>query len=150
MSPTILAIRAVTSLYVRQILHFILIVGLAVYAIVMAIVIWLSSAVSPWWSLLGIIPTLLVLIGGLIWVIVWVLSGRLSPAMNKKQKAAAKKVVKDVSQAAEQLGTPRFILLFQVVKDVVFPPKNNRTLIGELADTPGKLKRDFENLRKLF
>lgn len=150
MSPTILAVRAVTSVYVRQILKFILIVGLAVYAAVMAIVIWLSSDISPWWSLLGIIPTLLILIGGLMWVIVWVLSGRLSPAMNKKQKTATKKVVKDIGQAAEQLGTPRFILLFQVVKDVVFPPKNNRTFIGELADTPGKLKRDFENLRKLF
>lgn len=150
MSPTILAVRAVTSLYVRQILLVIIAVGLVIYALVVAIVVWLSSAVSPWWSLLGVIPTLLVFIGCFLWAIVWVLAKRLSPTMNKKQKTATKKVVQGVSKAAEQLGTPRFIILFQIVKDIVFPPKNNQTFIGELSETPGKLKRDFENLRKLF
>lgn len=150
MNPTILAIRAVTSMYVRQILQVILIVSLIIYAVVMAIVIWLSADISPWWSLLGIIPTLLVLIGGFIWVIVWTLSKRLAPVMNKRQRTAAKKVVHNISEAAERLGTPRFLLLINVIKDVVFPPKDGQTYIGELAGTPGKLKTDFENLRKLF
>lgn len=150
MNPTILAIRAVTSVYVRQILRVVLIVSLIVYAGVMAIVIWLSTDVSPWWSLLGIIPTLLIFIGGVIWLIVWILAKRLSPAMNKKQKVAAKKVVHNISATAERLGTPRFLLLFHVIKDVIFPPRSGQTYIGELAGTPGKLKTDFENLRKLF
>lgn len=150
MNPTLLAIRAVTSIYVRQILRIILIISLAIYAAVMAIVIWLSTDISPWWSLLGVIPTLLILIGSLIWIIVWTLAKRLSPIMNKKQKAATKKVVHNISEVAERLGTPRFLLLINVIKDVVFPPKDGQTYIGELAGTPGKLKTDFENLRKLF
>lgn len=150
MNPTILAIRAVTSIYARQILRVILIIGLVVYAVVMAIVIWLSADVSPWWSLLGVIPTFLILIGGFIWVIVWTLAKRLAPVMNKGQRTATKKVVHNINEAAERLGTPRFLLLINVIKDVVFPPKDGQTYIGELAGTPGKLKTDFENLRKLF
>jgi len=116
----------------------------------MALVIWITVAVNGWWILLGFIPTILFCVGLAIWGGVWFAARRLSPDMNKTQKKATKEVVEQVSKVAEQLGTPRFILIFRIIKDVTFPSSSKQTLIGELADTPGQLHRSFEALRKLF
>jgi hypothetical protein len=150
MSSTVKAVRAVTSHYAKDLLRPILVIGIAVYAIIMALVIWITVAVNGWWILLGFIPTILFCVGLAIWGGVWFAARRLSPDMNKTQKKATKEVVEQVSKVAEQLGTPRFILIFRIIKDVTFPSSSKQTLIGELADTPGQLHRSFEALRKLF
>lgn len=150
MGSTVSAVRAVTAEYAKQILRPLLFIGSGVYAVVMALVIWIAVAVNPWWMLLGTLPTILFCVALAIWIGVRTAASRLSPDMNKAQKAATKKVVARVSTVAEQIGTPRFLLIFRIVKDVVFPPKSNRSFIGELADTPSGLKKDFDALRALF
>lgn len=120
------------------------------YALVAALVIWIAYAASLWWLLLGIVPTTLFCVALAIWIGVFVTAGRLAPDMNREQKKATKRVVKEVGSVAEHIGTPRFILIFRIVRDVVMPPRTGQTLIGELAGTPGKLHREFEALRKLF
>lgn len=150
MSSTVMAVRAVTSQYAKDLLKPVLLVGTGVYLFVMAIVIWIALVVNGWWILLSFVPTVLFCVGLAIWLGVWFTARRLSPNMNKTQKGATKEVVEQVSRIADQLGRPRFVLIFRVVKDVLFPPPGKRTLIGELADTPGELHRSFEKLRKLF
>lgn len=145
-----MAVRAVTAQFARNVLRPILFIGVVVYVVIMAIVIWITVTVNGWWILLGFIPTILFCVGLAIWIGVWLTARRLSPHMNREQKKATKEVVEQVSRVAEQIGTPRFILVFRVIKDVLFPPKSKQTLIGELAEAPGQLHRSFENLRKLF
>lgn len=150
MSSTVKAVRAVTSQYAKDLLRPILLIGVAAYAVIMAIVIWITVAVNGWWILLGFIPTVLFCVGLAVWAGVWFAARRFSPDMNKQQKHATKEVVDKVNKVAEQLGTPKFFLIFRIVKDVLFPSKSRRTLIGDLAETPGELHRSFEALRKLF
>lgn len=150
MSSTVRAARAVSSEFARQLLWPLLWIGIAAYVLVAALVIWIAVAASPWWLLLGIVPTTLFCVALAVWIGVYVTARRIAPDMNTQQKKATKKVVKLVGQTAEHLGTPRFILIFHVIRDVVWPPKTGQTLIGELADTPGELRRSFEALRKLF
>jgi hypothetical protein len=150
MSSTVQAVRAVTSEYAKQLLRPLLFIGVGSYAVVMAIIGWIAYAASPWWLLLAFIPTLLFCVGLAIWIGVRVTASRIAPDMNRQQKTATRKVVKLVGSVAEQLGTPRFILIFRIIKDVVFPPSSKQTLIGELAETPGQLHRSFNELRKLF
>lgn len=150
MSSTVLAARAVTAEYAKQLLRPILWIGIATYALVMLIVGWIAYAASPWWILLGFVPTTLFCVGLAVWIGVRVTAERIEPNMSSTQKKATKKVVRQLNTTAEQFGTPRFILLFRIIQDVVFPPKTRQTLIGELASTPGDLHRSFEDLRKLF
>lgn len=150
MSSSVLAVRAVTAVYARQLLLPVLWIGLGTYAIVMAIIIWIAYAVSPWWLLLAFLPTIVICVGLALWLGVWFTAKKISPDMDKRQKAATKKVVKKLNDVAEQVGTPRFVLIFRIARDVVFPPKTGRTLVGELADMPGELHRSFQELRKLF
>lgn len=150
MNSTVSAIRAITSLYAIQLLRPLLWIGIAIYAVVIVIVAWIALETSAWWWLLGVMPTVLFSVALALWIAVRIGAGRLAPKMDKKQKNAAKKVVDQVGRVAEQIGTPKFVLIFQVVKDVLFPPRSGQTLIGELTSIPGQLHRDFEALRKLF
>lgn len=150
MNTTVLAIRAVTATYARHILKPVFFIGIGVYALVMALIIWISVAVDRWWLVLAIVPTFLIIVGLGAWVLVWKLSGRLSPQMNKKQRAATKKFIHHIDDVAEHIGTPRVVLVFRVLKDVAVRQKTSRTFIGEIAQKPGDMKRDFDDLRKLF
>ncbi len=150
MDATFFAVRAVTSEYAQQLLRPVLVVGCGIYGVLLAVVALLAFQISQWWWLLAIVPSLLFLIALAIWLGIFIGARRLSPPLNAAQRKATKRVVKQTSKVAEQLGTPRGILLYRIAKDVIFPPKNQRSLIGELAETPGQLHREFENLRKLF
>jgi hypothetical protein len=150
MNSTILAVRAVTAVYARQLLWPLLWIGLGVYAVVLAIVIWIAYAVSPWWMLLAILPTILIIVGLLIWIIIWGLTKSLEPDMNKEKRVATKKFVGHIGRVAEHVGTPKFVIFYRVLKDIVARPEKGETFIGEIAQTPGEMRRDFETLRKLF
>lgn len=150
MSSTVKAVRAVTSEYAKQLLWPILFIGVGAYTAIMLIISWIAYIVSPWWLLLAFVPTVLFCVGLAIWIGVRATASRIAPDMNQRQKAATRKVVKLVGSVAEQLGTPRFVLIFRIIKDVVFPSSSKQTLIGELTETPGQLHRSFDELRKLF
>lgn len=150
MNATALVIRAVTAVYAQQLLRPILLIGLGIYAAIVALTIWLGASISWWWLLILVLPTFVLIVGLVIWILAWKLSQRLAPSMNKKQRTATKKFVSMVGRAAEHIGTPKFILIGTIIKDVIFPPQNDRTLIAEIAQTPGEMRREFEKLRKLF
>ena len=150
MDSTILAIRAVTSVYALQLIYPLLWIGIGVYAIVMIIIGWIASMASAWWWLLAIVPTFAITVGIAVWIIVYLLAKRLAPRMNRKQTAATKKFVKHIGRIAEHLGTPKFVLIFRVVKDVIARPASGRTFIGEITQEPGEMRRDFDELRSLF
>lgn len=150
MGSTLLAVRAVSSEYVKQTLKPLLLIGIAVYVVLVAVIIWIAVAVSPWWLLLGVIPSILFCAGLAIWVTARIIANRIAPSMNGKQRRAARKVVGRINSAAEQMGTPRFVMFIRIIKDILFPPASGQALINELVGTPGELKREFEALRKLF
>lgn len=150
MNPTVLALRAISSLYAQEILRPFLAIGCIVYAIILAIIGWIAYVASSWWWLLAILPTLIFLVGLTGWIVVYLIARRIAPQMNKTQRRAAKKFVGRIGQAAEHLATPKFILIFRIVKDALLRPSDDHTFIGQLAREPGEMRHEFDNLRKLF
>ncbi len=150
MNPTILALRAISSLYVQDILRPLLVIGCLVYIAVLGIIGWIAYVASPWWWLLGILPSFVFLVALTVWIIAFLIARRIAPAMNKKQKQAAKKFVGRIGNAAEHLATPKFILIFRVIKDVILRPNDDHTFIGDLAREPGEMRHEFNQLRRLF
>lgn len=86
----------------------------------------------------------------MIWLAVYLLVRRVAPAMNRRQTKATKKFVTHIGTIAERAGTPPFIVLFRIVRDIMTRPQSDRTLIGEWVREPGDIHRDFEALRRLF
>ncbi|RYX79421.1 hypothetical protein EON76_01735 [bacterium] len=150
MDSTILAIRAITSLYVKRLLLPILVIGLGVYVVIIGLIWWIAASVSNWWWLLATVPTVVLLIGLAIWVVVRILVGRIAPPMNKPQTVAANKFIKRIDGVAERIGTPKFVVIYRVIKDVLFRPISGKTYIGEIASEPGEARREFDELRSLF
>lgn len=150
MSPTILAIRAVTSTYAQGLLWLPLFIGCAIYAVIMVIIGLVAYASSAWWWLLAIGPTIIFLVALTIWIVVYLFAKGIAPPMNKRQRKATKQFVGRLSTAAEHLATPKFVLIFRVIRDMMMRPTSDRTLIGTLAHEPGEMRREFEELRKLF
>lgn len=150
MDSTILAIRAITSLYVKRLLLPILAIGLGVYAAVIGLIWWIAASASNWWWLLAIVPTLVILVGLAIWTVVRVIVGRISPPMNKRRTAATKKFIERIDGVAEHIGTPKFVIIYRVIKDVLFRPTSGKTYIGEIANEPGAARREFDELRSMF
>ena len=150
MESTILAIRAVTSVYARGLLWPILWVSIAVYVLIMGLIGWVAYAVSNWWWLMGIGPTLLFIVALVAWVTVYLLAKRLSPPLNRRQRVATKKFVNHLGRVAEHMALPRFVIIFRIIKDVLTRPTSGRTFIGEIAQEPGEMRRDFDDLRNLF
>lgn len=150
MDTTVLAIRAITSEYARQLLWPFLWVGVTAYIVIMLLIGWIASVASQWWWLLGIGPTILLVIALLVWLFVYLLAKRWSPILNKRQKSATKKFVKHIGKVAEQMAMPRFVIIFRVLKDATMRPTSGKTFIGEIAQEPGEMRRDFDELRSLF
>lgn len=150
MDSTILAIRAITSLYVKRLLLPILVIGFGVYAAVIGIIWWIAAMSSGWWWLLAILPTVFVVIGLIIWGIAQLIVMRVAPPMNKRQTSATKKFIKRIDSVAEHIGTPKFVIIYRVIKDIIVRPTSSKTYIGEIANEPGEMRREFDELRAMF
>jgi ABC-type multidrug transport system fused ATPase/permease subunit len=150
MNPTVLAVRAITTTYAQTILKPLLFIGIGIYVAVLLLIGWIAYAASPWWWLLAVVPTVIFFVALLLWTLAFLLSKRLAPRMDREQKKTARRFVGRTGKAAEHLGTPRFVLVFRVIRDLLFPPVNGQTFLGEVSGLPGELRRDFDDLRRSF
>lgn len=151
MNSSVLAVRAIATVYAQTILKPLLFAGIVFYAAILLLIGWIAYVASPWWWLLAIVPTAIFVVALLLWLIVFTLSKRLAPKMNREQRKIARRFVGHTGKAAEHLGTPRFIFIFRVLRDLLFPPSSgNQTFLGEVSSLPGDVKRDFDSLRRSF
>lgn len=150
MDKTVLAVRAIASEYAKRWLWLPLVVGSAMYMVVLAIIWWVAAVASPWWWLLAIVPTFVFLVALTLWIIAQIIVRRVAPPMNSRQKKAARAFVGRIDKVAEHIGTPKFVILYRILKDVVTRPTSSRTFIGEIASEPGEMRRLFDELRALF
>lgn len=150
MDSTVLAVRAITTLYGRQLLWPALVVWLSAFAIVIGLSWWLAAAVDTLWWLMAILLTPLFLVGIGIWLLCFVIISRLHPKLDKEQRRLTKDIVAGITTLAVELGTPKFMILAHIVKDVMFGSSLRGSYIGSMASESADTKRKFDELRKSF
>lgn len=150
MDTTVLAVRAITAVYGRQLLWPALIVWLAAYAIIVGISWWLATAFDTLWWLFAILLAPLFLVGIGIWSLCFVIISRLHPKLTKEQRTLTKDIVASITSLASELGTPKFIILARIVKDVMFGNTLRGSYIGGVASESSEVKHKFDELRKSF
>jgi hypothetical protein len=72
----------------------------------------------------------------------------LRPSMTKVQKAGVRDYVDKLERVADNLGTPVFIIVFRVVRDIVWT--RQPTYIQTVAADSTTLHKDLATLQKLF
>lgn len=148
MDSTLLAVRAITAYYGRQLLWPVLWIGVAVYAAILCGTWWLANSFGTWWWLIEMFVTPMFFVGVLLWVACLVIIRRIHPKLNKDQRQLVREVVGHASHIATEMGTPKFVILGRIVRDVVFGTSIRGSYIGELTAEPGEAKRKFDELRR--
>ena len=150
MDSTVLAVRAITAVYGRQLLWPALVVWLAVFAVIVGLSWWLATAVDPLWWLMAVLLAPLFLVGVGIWSLCFVIISRLHPKLSKEQRQLTKDIVAGITTLAGELGTPKFMILAHIVKDVMFGSSLRGSYIGSVTSESADTKHRFDELRKSF
>lgn len=142
-----LAIRAITAVFVRRILKWILVVGIGIIVISFVLTAYLASVFSVWWWLLLIViwpPTVIVLIiAGLMWLI----TSRLLPRkFNRQEQRRITNFTDKLFGVAETPRTPYPLLLVLVGKDIVRGRQSQ--FITETIQNSKSLRTEYEEIRQ--
>lgn len=148
MDSTVLSIRAITAVFGRRLLWPVLILLIASYAIIFGLSWWLAIAIHPLWWLFVVMLTPIYLVAAILWTICFVILSRIRPPLTARQTQLTNEIVDHISHIAEELGTPRFLILGRVLRDAVFGTSLRSSYIGQLTKEPGQVHRKFEELRK--
>ena len=147
MQPAILAIRSIASEFFYRLYLPVLITFAIIFAVLFALTIWLIT-MSGWWWILFAVIFLWFIVAAVLFVLSGLIIKKLTPLRTKEQKQQTKAIVDKMQRAAEVTSTPKFIILFRIVKDSVRP--NERGYLSSLADETMSLRKDFADLKQSF
>lgn len=147
MKSSLLTIRAIGAEFANRVWLPTLLIALALAAVLVGLWIWLTTY-SAWWWLLGfpIVIILSVALGVL--VITKLVIRYVRPSQDTTQKHAVKQFVDKLQRVSDVVQTPKFVLLFQIVRDIASPKADG--FIGTISSDSSTLKKDFKELQKLF
>lgn len=147
LSPLLLAVRAISVEFAHRIYYPVSISGAAVLFVLICGSIWLVT-ISAWWLFLLVPVVLGFLLFSTISIIAGLVLRLIQPSVTSEQKKDIKRFVDRIQKLAEAVGTPKFVLLFRLIKDVVFPDTSG--FIGELTSHTAALKPDFDRIVDSF
>lgn len=140
-------VRAVGVELAWRLLKPMLIAGVAAAIGLLGIGGWLTTQHALWWILEFAFITSVLFFALLSAVTIFILR-RLEPTQDKTQKKAVRDFADKLQRVADAVGISRFLLLFRVVRDVIWP--NEQTFIKQITDDSTTLHTDFLKLQKLF
>lgn len=147
LTPLVLAIRAVSAEFARRMYIPVVCIAGSLALIVLIVLIWLTTLSGWWWLLLA--PVILLLVAGIVVALVSGLIIKLvNPAQNKKQRGLVTSFVDEIQTTSDVVHTPKFIILFRLVKDITFPGK--KSYINELTTTAVSLKAGLQEIIASF
>jgi len=145
--PSLLATRSIAAEFTQRI-YFPVVVTFFITAVLLLAVSIFLVTISTWWVILLVLLSVgIVLVTAALGIAGFIIK-RLAPARSKSQKQLTKSLVDKLLRVAEVSGTPKFILLFRVIKDVLVP-SDHAYVVGLSNDTMS-LKRDFVALKDSF
>lgn len=147
MTPIIQAIRSLGSEFALRLYTPIFVIVLVSVVSLLGVSIWLST-ISLWWIILVVLVGIVSVVAIVIFVAAWIAIKLLTPVQTKAQRKMAHLLVDKIQNLAEVTSTPKFILMFRVMKDVVVPSSTG--FIGSVSHDTRSLSHDFAKLRDSF
>ena len=146
-TPLFLAVRAVSAEFARRIyVPVVYGVGISLFVLI-ALAIWFVTMSGWWWFLLApLIFAALIFITAAI--LVQFALAFLRPQQTSEQKSTVRRFVDSLQKTSEAISTPKFVILFRLVKDLLIPGKSS--YIDELSGTASSLQRGFKDVINLF
>ena len=146
-TPSFLAIRSIGAEFAHRLYVPVVFVVATAAVVLLAVSIWLVT-INEWWLILLVLIFGLVLFVTAVLVVALAILKKVTPLQSKAQKKQTKSFVDKLLRVAEVTSTPKFILFFQVMKDVVRP--SHEGFISSVSNDTTSLKRDFIALKDSF
>lgn len=147
MKSTLEASRSIAAEFATRLYVPVFIITLAAAAVLLAVSIYLVT-LSAWWVILLVIVGLGVLLAAAALVVCWFFIRLVAPARTKQQKKLTKSFVDKFQRVSEVIATPKLVLFFQMMRDVI-TPRQDGFVISATSDA-SSLKNDFIKLRNTF
>jgi len=145
--PSLLAIRSIGAEFAHRLYLPVVVISAATAVVLLALSIWLVT-INEWWLILLILIFGLTIFATTVLAVALVIIKKFTPLQSKNQRKQTKSFVDKLVRVAEVTSTPKFILLFQVIKDIVKPSSDG--FIGSLSYGTVSLKSDFVALKNSF
>lgn len=147
MNSNLLTIRAVGANLAGRLWLRSLMLAAVISILLIALVAYLQT-LSVWWLLLGfpVVIAISVAIGVLF--ITRQIIKTVSPVKTTEQRRATKQFVDKLQSVSDALSTPKFMILFYVIRDIASPKKDG--YVASLINSSTTLASDFKNISKLF
>lgn len=146
MNSFVLALRAIGAGLAMRLLIPVAVIAALVFILLFGSALWLTT-LSNWWWLLLIPLTSVFCIALAIGFVLFSLIRYVRPTQTDAQRRAVGQFISKLQNIAEIAGTPKFLLLFRVVKSIASPNKN--TYLSDLVSNK-ELAGDFRALQRLF
>jgi hypothetical protein len=147
MKAQVTLIRATGGEFVARKLRGTALLAGIIAAIVLAVTLWLTTF-SAWWWLLAVIVIAGILLLTLAYLAAAFVIRALRPNLTKEQKAGVRDFVDKLERVTDNIGTPLPLIIFQVVRDILWPRQQN--YIKTVATDSTSLHKDLAALQKLF
>lgn len=147
MKPHFLAIRSIGAEFANRVYIIVTLIASMIAVSLLALTYWLTTVSSWWWLLMIVLIIILSIITGVL-VIIKMIIRSVTPSQSSAQKTQTKAFVDKLEKLSETVQTPKFILLFQLVRDIAAPRDNG--LVASLSTNTASLKHDFTDLINSF
>ena len=147
MKNSVAVIRAIGTEFAKRMYVPVAVIIAITDVVLLGLMVWLLT-VSAWWLLLAVPVFVLVVVSIVLLVIAQLIIRTIAPVQTATQKTDVKAFVDKLQNLSEIVQTPKPILLFRIVRDVV-APKQGGFIQSTSSDTLS-LKKDFQSLQRSF
>jgi hypothetical protein len=145
--PILLAIRAVSAEFARRMYVPLVWSSAILLALLLGVLIWLVTISGWWW--MALVPVILAaLLFALLATLTGIVLTLLRPQQNKAQRLRVTSFVDALQASSETIATPKFIIFFRLLKDIVRPTK--QSYVRELSDNATTLRTGFQDIIASF
>ena len=146
MEAIFLAVRAIGAEFAKQLWVWCLIVAFITSALLVTLLIWLTSF-SSWWWLLALPIGIGISVAAALLVVFFLLIRYVRPTLRTSQKRDIKTFVAQLQHLSEFTSTPKFIILFRVIRSISAPRTDS--YLQDIFETKN-LKKDFQSIVSSF
>lgn len=141
-----LAIRAIGAEYATRLWRSSIYTTIIAAAVSVGLLLWLTSLSSWWWLLAIPIGIGLSVAAGLLAVFRLTIR-HVRPKESQTQRELVQAFVSKLETASELVGTPKFIILFRVIRSIAAPRSDS--FLGDIVSTK-HLKKEFQAICQSF
>lgn len=148
MNSYVKVMRAVGGEFAKRKLRAAALPFIILAAVLVGVCLWLTTY-NAWWWLLAAVAIAATILLILAYVAVILVIRALRPAMNKAQKSGVRDFVDKLERVTDSVGTPLPLVIFRVVRDMLWPRRESN-YIKTVASDSTTLHKDLMTLQKLF